>query len=210
MAYIQWSKLEKRDNGGGGSNGDGIFLKFGPGKFRVRLLGEPYEYEQLFISKKNTTSERDIPVISPGDDSDPLRKMGYNATPKLAVNVLDRKDDNKLKIMRVGPSVYNHIKSYYEETGVDPSDPKKGPDLLISVDDPNGNPRQRKYTVTFLQATKITREEASKIKEEGGLHKLEKYFKAATTEEIEELISKFNISSVNGDASFDDDDDYSF
>lgn len=205
MAYIEWSKIEKRENTGGNGDG-GIFLKFKEGKFRVRCIGQPFFYEQIFIPKKVTGTDRDVPVISPGKDDDPLVRLGYNPSERVAVNVLDRKDGNKLKIMRVGPSVFNHIVSYYEETGVNPCDNKKGPDMLITVEDPGGNPRQRNYTVTFLPPAPLKKDEAKKIKEDGGLHDLEKYFKPTPIKEIEELIKEHGIGSVNGEADFDDQD----
>jgi len=206
MAYIKWSKVEKRENSNKKLDGDGIFMKFKEGKFRVRCLGEPYEFYQVFIPKKFTKTERDVPVTTPDDDDNPLVKLGFNPTKKLAINVLDRKDENKLKIMRIGPAVYNHIANYFEETGTDPCDKKDGPDILISVEDPGGQARQRKYTVTFLQPTKITKEEAKAIVDAGGLHDLAKHFKASTTEEIEELIDKYELGSVDGSANFDDED----
>lgn len=206
MAYIKWSKIEKRESGNSGGGDGGIFLKFKEGKFRVRCVGEPFFYEQIFIPKKVTGTDRDIPVISPGKDEDPLVRLGYSPSERVAVNVLDRKDENKLKIMRVGPSVFNHIVNYCEETGVEPGDPKQGPDILITVEDPGGNPRQRKYTVTFLPPTPLKKTEAKKIKDDGGLHDLEKYFKSTPVEEIEELIAEYGIGAVEGEADFDDDD----
>jgi hypothetical protein len=203
MGYIEWKSIETRETRND-SNDEGIFLKFAPGKFKVRCIGKPYFFEQTFLPKKVTGTERDIPLISPGKDNDPLIKLGFNPAEKIAVNVLDRKDGNKLKVMRIGPSIYSHIVNYHEETGVNPCDPKNGPEMLITVEDPGGNPRQRKYSVTFLQACPIKKEEAAKIKSEyNGLYDLEKLFQPASVEEIEKMIEKYGLGTVDGNAEFD-------
>jgi len=225
LGLVDWSKVEVREGGNsGGSGGDSIFLRFGPGKFKVRCIGQPYFFLQTFIPKKLTGAEKDIAVISPGEDEDPLIKMEIVPQQRGAINILHRDDGNKLKVMRFGAAIYKHIRNYAVETGIDPSDLKKGIDFLITVTDPGGNPRNRQYTITPLNATPITKEEAKQIKAEGGMRDLEKFFAPTPLEKINEYIEQYDLaektSKVDGgstdfddsdtDVEADGDDDYAF
>ena len=204
QGYIDWKGMEKRETNSGGNGEDSIFLKFAPGKYRIRLVGKPYFYEQSFIPKAQTGAEADIPVISPGKDEDPLIPLGIIPTEKAICNLINRKEGGKLQVVRMGPSIFNNVVNYAHETGVDPASTKEGVDMLITVEDPKGNKRQRKYNVTFLQATPLTKEEVAKIKADGGLHDLEKLCKPNTVEEINELIKKYSLGKAGTKADFDD------
>jgi hypothetical protein len=204
--YVDWSKVESRQsaNGDGGERRQIEYYKFSPGKHRVRLLKQPFFYHQHFIPKEDCGTDRDIPVISPGPDEDPLVPLGYEPSEKCAVNVIDRKD-GKVKIMRVGPTVYNAFIGYAQEFETNPGDLKKGPDFIINVDDPGGNPRQRKYSVMPAKVTPITKAEAESIKENGGTYDLEAIFKPTSMEKIEDLIREHGLGK-KGDASFQDEE----
>lgn len=226
IGFVDWTDVEVReDRKGSGNNANSIFMRFSPGKFRVRPIGQPYFYLQTFIPKKLTGAAKDIPIVSPGPNNDPLIKLGINPTQRGALNVIHRDDGNRLKIMRFGSSVYKHIRTYAIDCGVDPADLKEGVDFSITVEDPGGNPRNRQYTVTALNNTPITKEEYAKIKEDGGIHDLEKYFKPTPIEEINEIIEQYDLveklSNVSGDDTDfedsgsdeedgDDEDEYSF
>ena len=194
LGYVDWSQFEgKEDSKGGKGNADSIFLKFKPGKHRVRLLGKPYAFLQTFIPKKLTGLDKDLAITSPGPDNDPLMKLNVNPQQRWAINVLHRDDGNKLKIMRFGAAVYKHIHDYAAETGIDPADIKKGIDIVINVTDPGNNPRNRQYTVTPLNNTPIKKTEADKIKTDGGLYELKKYFSPTPIEKINEYIEQYNL-----------------
>lgn len=213
VGFVDWGKVEVREEKGSGKSGAGsIFLNFGPGKYKIRCLGQPYFFLQTFISKKITGADKDIAVISPGADEDPLIKLNIEPQQKGAINVLHRDDGNKLKVMRFGSAIYKHIRNYAVETGIDPADIKKGIDFVITVSDPGGNMRNRQYVVTALNNTPITKEEASKIKADGGLHDVEKLFAPTPLEKINEYIEQYDLvekcSSTSGAGTgFDDDDD---
>lgn len=212
LGFVDWTDVEVREEGtgSGGSGANSMFLKFGPGKYKVRCLGQPYFFLQTFIPKKLTGEDKDIAVISPGPNEDPLIKLNINPQQKGAINILHRNDDNKLKIMRFGASIYKHIRNYAIETKIDPADLKTGIDFLITVTDPGNNPRNRQYLVTALNSTPITKEEAKKIKADGGLHDLEKYFQPTPIDKINEYIEQYNLvesaSKVDGDNTSLDDD----
>jgi hypothetical protein len=203
--YLDWDKVEQRRNNNSDNNkkkDDVPYLKFKEGKYKIRLLGQAFFYDQHFISSAVTGAEWDIPVISPGADEDPLIPLGFEPSEKCAVNILDRKDGNSLKVMRVGPSVYNHIIQYAKDAEINPGDPKHGPDFIITVDDSKGK-RNRKYTVVPVKVTPLTKAEAKAIKDAGGLHDLEELMAADPVDKINAIIKKYNITS-NGDAGFDD------
>lgn len=212
VGFVDWTKVEVRESTNTSrGDGDSPYLRFGPGKYKVRCLGQPYFFLQTFIPKKLTGAEKDIAVISPGEDEDPLMKLEIMPQQRGAINVLHRDDGNKLKVMRFGSAIYKHIRNYAVETGIDPADLKTGIDFLITVVDPGGNPRQRQYTVTPLNATPISKEEAKQIKEAGGLYSLEKLFAPTSVDKINEYIEQYDLvataSKVDAeDTDFDDTD----
>jgi hypothetical protein len=212
VGLVDWSKVEVKEKSNFSADGDSIFLKFGPGKFKVRCIGQPYFFLQTFNPKKLTGAERDIAVISPGDDKDPLIKLGITPQQRGAINVLLRgstkEAPSEMKVMRFGASVYKHIRNYAVETGIAPSHLKAGIDFLINVEDPGGNPRNRQYSVTALNNTPITAEEATYIKGLGGMHDLTKFFSPTHLEKINEHIEQYGLaessSKVDGEAEFED------
>jgi len=200
--YVDWSKVEQRKNEGNGDLRPVNYYKFSPGKHRIRLLKQPFFYLQHFLPKEDCGTDRDVPLISLGPDEDPLIPLGYEPGEKCAVNVIDRKDGS-LKVMRVGPSVYNAFIEYANEFEVNPGDLKEGVDFVITVEDPGGNPRQRKYSVMHAKKTPITKAEASAIKEAGGFYDLESIFKATPLEKVKEMIKEYGLGKA-GDADFED------
>jgi hypothetical protein len=202
MGYQKWDKVETREEGSSRrEDSDDNFLKFKQGKFRVRLVKDPYFYEQHFIPAEAMTGmDKTLPVISPGAD-DPLIPLGFTPGQKCAFNAIDR-DTGKLVILRCGYSVYGVIAEYAKAAEINPGS-SKGPDFQIKVVDPDGNARQRKYTVTTLNPTPFTKEERDMIRE-NGVHDLETIFKSKTVEEVNEIIEKYNIGAVSGSSEFED------
>ena len=209
IGKVDWAKVETRDEDSPRGDSDSIYIKFAPGKFKVRPIGSPYFFLQTFIPKKMTGADKDIAVISPGEGEDPLIKLGILPQQKGAIFVLDRLDGNKLKIMRFGAAIYKHIKNYAVEMKVDPADIKQGIDFLIKVSDPGGNPRNRQYEVTPLGCTPITKDEGKDLKElkaSGKLPDFEKLFAPTPLEKINEYIAQYDLSSKTARNSGEDTD----
>lgn len=205
IGQVDWTDVEVREENGSSRGGDdSTFLKFAPGKFRVRCVGKPYFYLQTFIPSKMTGADRDIALISPGEDKDPLIKLNILPSQRGAINVLHRDDGNKLKVMRFGPAIYKHIREYAIDAEIDPADLKKGIDFMITVTDPGGKPRSRQYTVTPLSPSPITKEEAAQIKTRGGLYDLDKLFMPTPLEKINEYIEQYGLISKSSKADTED------
>jgi len=176
MAVVEWGKIEKTGQGGGG-----IFLKLSEGKHKVRLVGKAFEYTKHWDP---------INVSCPGKDGGcPIcNRDGDNvARTRYAINILDRDDDNKIKILDAGPQVFTAFRDYWESAKVDPGG-KDGPDLIVKVEVPGGDVRRKKYSVIPLQPAPFTEEERAMIKEKE-LHDLGKIFGHKSVEDINEMLS---------------------
>ena len=176
MAVVSWDKIQKTKGGGGA----GIFLKLTDGKHKVRLIGKAYEYRKHW---------EPIPVSCPGKSGGCpicLADAKNEARVRYAINILDRDDGNKLKILDAGPQIFTSFRDYFDSTQIDPGG-KEGPDMIIKVEVPSGDPRRKKYSVIPLNSQKLTEDEV-KILKEKGLHDLDKIFGPKTSQEITELL----------------------
>lgn len=131
---------------------------------RLRLVAKPYKFWRHYDP---------IMAISPGFEQDVCWQAGHRPRERYAILVLDRTDENKLKILEGGPAIFNEFKSYFELTqGKDPGG-KDGPDWLIKVEIPSrmkdGRPvkdkRQTKYHVMRDEKAPFTKEEEAHIRE---------------------------------------------
>lgn len=139
------------------------FLKLQAGnKYRVRLIDKPLHYFQFW---------EPIIVRSPGTDENgnvvcPLMQMGEVPKDRYAIWVMDRNDDNYLKIMDFPPSLFNYFKTWHEATGQNPGG-KQGCDWQITVKAPQGGQKKQytKYEALALDRTPFSEEEIASMKE---------------------------------------------
>lgn len=161
-----WDKDFPADNNNGeGSKGKGDREKIPyldmskPGKYKVRLVGPYIKCRKHFKPYRATVQDTD-------KDSDPAWKAGWVPSKRYAINVLDRLDGNKLKILEKGPSVFKFFYTYKVDCNNDPSG-KEGPDFMITVSVPmlDGQPNKLKteYTVTHLDKAPFTKEDMKMI-----------------------------------------------
>jgi hypothetical protein len=193
--YNDWGKVEEKPT----NNGNEIkYVKFAAGEtIKVRLLSQPYFYDQYFLRKEDIGGDKDISIISPGK-GDPLPALGINPSSKCAVNVFNREEDNEIAILRCGPSIYNSFVNWAKKNKVNPGG-KQGCDFEI---DATGNGLKRRYAVTSLLQTPFTKEEVALLKDGpggNGLYELEKLFKPTPVEKINEIIEQYNLGKVSGD-----------
>jgi len=162
-----WDKDFPSDNNGEGQKGSGggdrekiPYIDMSkPGKYKVRLVGPYVKCRKHFKPYRATVQDAD-------KDSDPAWKAGWIPSKRYAINVLDRLDGNKLKVLEKGPSVFKFFYSYKVDLNNDPSG-KEGPDFLITVKVPmvDGQPKKMKteYAVTHLDKAPFTKEDMKMI-----------------------------------------------
>jgi len=207
MPTVDWSVIGSQSKRNG--NGESSFLRLQEGKYRVRLLGKPFQFWQHF---------EPAAVICEGSaESCPICKTGNLPKLRYAVNCIDRAD-GKIKILTGGSQIFDVFKEYSTEVG-DPGK-KEGPDFSIKVEVPGGNKRQTKYKTSTLDKNTITEDEKKLIDGGSGLHKLEEILKAKTAEEIVAVLEKKDGGGSGGSDDIDldkaqadsasDDDDFDF
>ncbi|MHA2255681.1 MAG: hypothetical protein ACXAAM_06400, partial [Candidatus Heimdallarchaeaceae archaeon] len=192
--YNDWSAVEEKTN----NSSDIKYVKFAAGEtVRVRLLAQPFFYDQYFLRKEDIGGDDNVSIVSPGK-GDPLPNVGINPSAKCAVNVFNRDDNNEVQILRCGPSIYNAFVNWSKKNKVNPGS-NDGCDFEI---DATGTGLKRRYTVTALLQTPFSKDERALLSDKAtgnGIYKLEKIFKPSTIEDINEIIEKYNLGKVSGD-----------
>jgi hypothetical protein len=138
----------------------------------VRLVGKPYVYYKYYANSAP------IEGISPGKDNDVVWQAGPEnggAFPRkrYAIWLFDRKDNNELKILEFGPTVYKAFKKYKDLKKVNPGSRDKAPNWIIEKTIPEKynekkkrvekNPLNTEYSVIHDEVTPLTEEEIAKI-----------------------------------------------
>ncbi len=167
---IAWGEVGVRPPGSGGQGGNGDrknlpYLTLEEGKtFKIRLIDKPYKFFRHYEV---------IRAISPGFEKDVCWQAGHAPRERYAILVLDRNDENKMKLLEGGPLIFKEFKSYYELTNGKNPGGLDGPDWLISVKVPvrtkDGrqfkDKRKTEYHVMRDETAKFTKEEMAFIKE---------------------------------------------
>lgn len=135
------------------------FMKFDkPRDYMIRLVGNHvkfYRHWQPFTERVITHPEY--------KNEDPAWQNGFIPRETFAIHIIDR-EDGKLKIMEKGRSLFKQFARYKIVNEINPAG-QEGPDWVITVEWPNGNKRQAKYTATAKQkAAPWTKEEVDMIK----------------------------------------------
>lgn len=201
---VDWGEVgvkAGKNSGKGKADEDRVqlpYLKLEEGKpYRIRLVGKPVEFYSHFDV---------IRAISPGLDNDVCWQAGNAPRLRYAILVLDRTDENKLKILEAGPAVFNEFKTYYELTGGRDPGAKDGPDWLIQVKVPikveNGrsfkDKRSTKYNVMRDEQAPFTSEEIAYMARETKKDiDIVKKLKAPTPPEL--IKEMFEDAKVRGD-----------
>ena len=131
MPEMNWSNIKT------GGNGEGTpFLKLKTGENKVRIVDLPFETQ---IHWEDTVDGTKKKVICPGAGC-PICKEGHIPQKRFQVLVLDR-EDNKIKILEGGVSIFKQIKELAMDT--DYGDPTLY-DIKIKKE---GQGRETKYSV---------------------------------------------------------------
>ena len=202
--YVQWDSVPKI--GGSGEMSEYLKLKSG-NTYRIRPIFDPVKFFKYFHKHNNKlrTAICGKPDVCPvRDKHSELKKPSL----RYAAYVIDRNDDNKVKILEAPQSVFRPIGSSFEATGKNPGSGKDGSDWQVKV---TGTGLNTKYDVAFAGNTPLTAEERASIKEalDGDMKKLQKLYKVDTPEEIEaklfgDLEDRSNESSSNTESSSND------
>lgn len=157
-----------------------MFLRLKSGNvYKVRLVAKPIQFMQHWE-----------PVIcrSPGKE-DPLLAMGYTPKERYSIWVLDRNDNNQLKIMDFPPVVYKQIGLWKDAHDGDNPGGEKGPDFQIKVE---GQGRRTRYSVVAIDRAPFTEEELARIRDGNLKDKLAENRRGHTPEEIRALLAEKN------------------
>jgi hypothetical protein len=182
--FVGWD-----ESTGGKGFGSSQFLKLQAGnKYKVRLVGKAIKYLQHWDP---------IACRSPGVDAatgqvlDPLIQMGFEPKPRYAIWVIDRDDNNKLKVMDFPASLFDSFKEWKQAQNEEPGG-LKGCDWQIKVTPgPGGDRRKTKYSAMTLDRAPFTEEETKSVKDMGDISKkLLEYRRDHTPDEIRALLEE--------------------
>lgn len=191
--FLSWDEAKTRTSksGSGGYTSDGVeFLKLEVNKkYKVRLVGTPYEYLQHWspVICRSPESEKTCEELV-----DPILQMGLQTEypkPRYAMWVFDRNDGNKLKVMDFAPTMLDKFKGWKENFNEDPSG-LNGPDWIIQGNCPGSDKRKTKWECNYLDKTPFTQEEKEAIKGGDLKNKLFKVRAPHTPDQIREMLAK--------------------
>ena len=208
-AKLNWDKINidnsrVKNNNSNKSDGDGrrkqyvvLGNKAKGNVYYLRPVGNPVGFYNAVLElppvegKKQWRSVR-VPMDEHGGDTyvrnHPLH-VSHNVQfqAKYAINVIDR-EDNQLKILEGGISIFEAFRSYHEMTERNPGG-KNSADFRLEV---TGQKGKDYYKVNKHQSTTLTDEEVEFLKKEG-LYNLEEIY-----EETPEGVWKKWIAQVEG------------
>lgn len=164
---------------------DFLYVKDGQ-KYQIRPVGKFVCFYKIF--HEHNGSKRFAIIDDPDECSVFATHPEVNKpkTPRYAMYVLDRNDDNKLKVMEFPSSVWKAFKERYQLTGVKPGTSKGGDWVLYRYKEN----KFTKYSCQYIEPTPFTEEEKKVITAEfsGDKEKLAKIFKPDSDEEVEEKL----------------------
>jgi len=164
-----------------------------PGEHKVRLVGKPIYYYRYWVGGKAAICE--------DPSTCPVRqKYGIDPTLRYAVNVLDRNDGDKLKIMEFSQTVYDQIKTLCTKRSVSNPGDEFGPDFDIIV---TGSKPKIKTQILLGDKTPFTDSQKEYIK--ANIFELKKIYKPVPSNEIEERLFPTKSNTETKKVSKDDD-----
>lgn len=186
-SMVEWDDItppKKSSGGGRKGGGSGKFLRLEANSmYRVRPVHQPIRFYKYY----NELNGRLRTAICDNPDTCTVKDKHPDLRPsrRYAILVLDRNDDNKLKILEGPQTIFEEFKKYYDITKKKPGGPEGG-DFTINVVCPNGKKdRDTTYTVDFINETPFTSEEKSMLVEKKDDFNLPEIFKSHSAEEIE-------------------------
>lgn len=165
--FVQWNEVPS----GGGTN----FLALKSGNtYKIRPLLQPLNFCKYFhkVDGKMRTAVVSEEVVAQMASKHPQLNRPAN---RYAMYVLDRNDDDKIKVMEFPISVYKQFANSFQATGNEPGSNKNGSDWVIKI---SGSGYNTTYETTFVAGTPLTEEEVNAIKVElgGDMEKLATIF----------------------------------
>lgn len=197
--FVDWEDVETTTKGrkSGGSGGGGKFLRLEANTTHtVRPVHKPIMFYKIFnrvgkrLNSANVEEDTKIPNSYP--DLKPSRRF--------AIVVFDRDDDNKLKILEFGSTVFEAFRYYKKMAKAEPGG-NDGGDFEIKVDCPNGKKdRDTTYNVEFKERKEFTDEERAIIKESKEEFALKTIFAAMSDEDAEKRLFATGDERGNDDS----------
>lgn len=226
MAMVEWDDIEppKKGFGSGKKSGSnaGRFKKLEANSTnRVRPVFKPIRFYKYFNRKDGQL--RSAITEDPDTCTVKAKYPDLRAQKRYACLILDRDDENKLKILEGPATLFDNFKAFKKMAKEDPGGPKGG-DFEIKVICPNGKKdRDTTYEVDFVEAVPFTEEEKNFIREHKEEYDLEEIFQALEPDRIEQLLfgdsdnndsndseQAVASSSSSNQSTADDDDPFNF
>lgn len=192
MSFVDWNYSS--------SGGKGNFLNLVSGnQYRVRPIGQPVIMHKYFRTDENGKTRTAI-TADPESCSVAQKHPDLKPTTRYGVYVIDRNDDNKVKVMEFPQSVFNAFGQWAQNMKIKPGG-KEAFDWSINV---TGAGLKKRYNASALEKTPLTQEEISAYKEAVEQNPLDSVFAPDSDEEIEKKL--FDVVSDNDSGSDDSDD----
>ncbi len=154
--FVQWNEVPS-----GGERTNFLALKSG-NTYKIRPLLQPLNFHKYFhkVDGKMRTAVVSEEVVAQMAAKYP--DLGKPAN-RYAMYVLDRNDNNQIKVMEFPISVYKQFSNSFQATNNEPGSKVNGSDWMIKI---SGTGFNTTYETTFIANTPLTEEEINVVKTE--------------------------------------------
>lgn len=143
------------------------------GTYKVRLVGNVVKFLKHWKPFPKGARIITAPQIK---DSDPAWAAGFYPRKTGAVLCFDRNDNNTLKILEKGMSIFRPIDFQSKVKGINPGG-KDGVDIIINVEKTGPEPMDVEYSVLIDEKAPLTKAEGEAVKKVIGNKKVDQFMK---------------------------------
>jgi len=183
---VQWGSVSQ-------GSGNAGFLKLDKGNYKIRPVFGLVKFYKYF--HRDPQNKLRIATVKSNKNRPEMDRHPELKKPALryASLVIDRLDDNKIKIVEAPQTVFSPMGDRFDATQIDPGGVETGGDWQIKV---TGDGLNRKYSAVYINDTPLTKDEKKAIAEflgkndDGKLNKskLKDIYEFDTDEEVEEKL----------------------
>jgi hypothetical protein len=199
--HVGWDTVSSKASSSGPKSGmPFLWLKDGT-TYKVRLLGDPVCFYKYFHKPSGSPKSR-FCICHEGDIRE-IQSLHPELKPpsaRYAICVIDRNDNETIKIMESAAAVFRPFKKRWERSKKGPDDEGikpgggKGGDWEIEVDGDGAT----RYTVDYIEDTPLTADEVAAYKKavDGDINKLGKIFEPKEKDEVIAMLFGTSKSSA--------------
>lgn len=209
---VDWGSLISKEEANSPKRTQRNYMKFENGKTHtVRPVGNAVCISKFYVA---TDKGKRFVFVEPKDAEAAAALISKHfgreikAQTRYAINVFDREDNNQVKIMEGGFSIFRHFAKWSQVNKDNEGRPisvggTHSGDWMIEV---RGDGLQRKYVTGYMRPAPFTPQEVKAIKEDKKLYQLQEIYKGTPLNEVVSRLTGEPLPETDDSAANIDDD----